>query len=608
MFISQCYPLTFHCVCFVLFFLLCLIVYSCVTRCRRHYRTYVTSRIARSTMAENNPIQNPEVSDPAPANADAPAELTPPAVLAPTVGVSLEQVLETSTAEAGPTLAAAAPTPPSDQMSQFFSTLIAKFDEQRQEFCQFRSQFDEQRQELNSKFQDLNSRFDSKFCALDSRLDEHLTNFTLFQSEVSQQLNSVNSKVDKQSTKIASLASAVENNSTQISDINEHLTGQLKKCESLQSETVQQMTEFKDSINKDIATVSEKQLNLGHWARDKFKDNESEISNLKGEVTKKLKGVDNKIEGLHDSLNNKIETAKLVIQAQAEMERKEIEVKIDELEIKVAEKTISAFPVNAMPLSIPPNLKFSGNRGEQPITFLRNVENYFALARHIPESSKPKVIAQMLVDHAQEWFQTLLPVPADFQDFRSKFINRFWDRNTQYNFKMDLAKGRWDQNGNMSMRDYAVSRIAQLKQCEPTPPDDEIMWLLTRHYPYVIQNLLKTSFVKDLEQFQILLGDFDQTNVQFASYQNQSQNSSRPRNGNNNNQNRGFPPRHSQGQERPFNHGPSPHFPPAPSPPAPTSFPPPFNAGQGQTAPLLAPPSTAPGQPPQRPLNRSGPE
>ncbi len=119
-------------------------------------------------------------------------------------------------------------------------------------------------------------------------------------------------------------------------------------------------------------------------------------------------------------------------------------------------------------------------------------------------------------------------------------------------FKMDLAKGRWDQNGNMSMRDYAVSRIAQLKQCEPTPPDDEIMWLLTRHYPYVIQNLLKTSFVKDLEQFQILLGDFDQTNVQFASYQNQSQNSSRPRNGNNNNQNRGFPPRHSQGQERPF--------------------------------------------------------
>ncbi len=65
-----------------------------------------------------------------------------------------------------------------------------------------------------------------------------------------------------------------------------------------------------------------KQLNLGHWARDKFKDNESEISNLKGEVTKKLKGVDNKIEGLHDSLNNKIETAKLVIQAQAEMERK----------------------------------------------------------------------------------------------------------------------------------------------------------------------------------------------------------------------------------------------------------------------------------------------
>ncbi len=62
-----------------------------------------------------------------------------------------------------------------------------------------------------------------------------------------------------------------------------------------------------------------------------------------------------------------------------------------------------------------------------------------------------------------------------------------------------------------SMRDYAAGKIAALKLCSPPMEDKEIICLLTRHFPYSIQNLIRSIAPRDIEAFQSLLGNYDIT-------------------------------------------------------------------------------------------------
>ena len=61
------------------------------------------------------------------------------------------------------------------------------------------------------------------------------------------------------------------------------------------------------------------------------------------------------------------------------------------------------------------------------------------------------------------------------------------------------------------MQEYATEKLAGLKLCTPTIPEEEMVCLLIRHFPSQIQNLLKNLLPLTAEKLITQLGSYDAT-------------------------------------------------------------------------------------------------
>lgn len=81
---------------------------------------------------------------------------------------------------------------------------------------------------------------------------------------------------------------------------------------------------------------------------------------------------------------------------------------------------------------------------------------------------------------------------------------RYWSQDIQIETKLSLLSAG-------SMRDYATNKAAALKLCDSPMYEEEIVGVLTRHFPLQTQNVLKSVSPMPLQKFLVLLGNYDQT-------------------------------------------------------------------------------------------------
>lgn len=194
----------------------------------------------------------------------------------------------------------------------------------------------------------------------------------------------------------------------------------------------------------------------------------------------------------------------------------------------------------SLPWTPPSNLNFTGNLNENPCEFIRRVEDYMELTKAIPNHLKTKFVQQLLRGSAASWLLAINPFPRNFTDFKNRFLERYWGEQVRYDFERRVMEGRWEERAGVSLLDYAVDKIAALKLCDPQISDTRLIWMITSHFPYQIQNLLNSVDSLDLEKMQLLLAKYDRTRMGQGSGGGRPNNQYRQ----NESQGRGGPPAH----------------------------------------------------------------
>ncbi len=89
---------------------------------------------------------------------------------------------------------------------------------------------------------------------------------------------------------------------------------------------------------------------------------------------------------------------------------------------------------------------------------------------------------QVLEGNAKAWLETLWPPPESFEEFVVRFLELYWGKEHQMNFRISLMSGYY-RTSYGTMRYDAACKIAALRMCSPPVPVDEIICILTRHFP-----------------------------------------------------------------------------------------------------------------------------
>jgi predicted RNA-binding protein len=269
------------------------------------------------------------------------------------------------------------------------------------------------------------------------------------------------------------------------------------------SEVVGKCDELRGEIAVQVATctqlIEEKHAEVG--ARIDSMSTEIEENKARfGEIQNEVKEVRGQVTEISADTKRQVEE-------QVKRQLEEQERKIQELREIAESKVDGGGACRGSNINIPASLKFSGHPSENPNAFVKALQSFFVLS-NVREAHKTLLLHQALEGNAKAWLETLCPLPNSFNEFVVRFLDRYWGKEQQMNFKISLMSGYY-RNSSGTMRDYAARKIAALKMCSPPVPDEEIICILTRHFPLSIQNLLRSVDVKDVEKFQVLLGNYD---------------------------------------------------------------------------------------------------
>ncbi|KAK7794583.1 hypothetical protein R5R35_003598 [Gryllus longicercus] len=269
------------------------------------------------------------------------------------------------------------------------------------------------------------------------------------------------------------------------------------KCDELRGEIAVQVATCTQLIEERHAEVGARIDSISTEIQKKDEENKARFGEIQNEV-QEVRGQVTEI-----SANTKRQVEEQVTRKLEEQERK-----IQELR-EIAESKVGGGACRGSNINIPASLRFSGHPNENPNAFIKSLQSFFVLS-NVREAHKTLLLHQALEGNAKAWLETLCPMPNSFDEFVVRFLDRYWGKEQQMNFKISLMSGYY-RTSSGTMRDYAARKIAALKMCSPPVADEEIICILTRHFPLSIQNLLRSVDVKDVEKFQILLGNYDLT-------------------------------------------------------------------------------------------------
>ncbi|KAK7873843.1 hypothetical protein R5R35_005708 [Gryllus longicercus] len=268
------------------------------------------------------------------------------------------------------------------------------------------------------------------------------------------------------------------------------------KCDELRGEIAVQAATCTQLIEERHAEVGARIDSLSSEIVKKDEENKARFGQIQNEV-QKVRGKVTEI-----SADTKRQVEEQVIQKLEEQERK-----IQELREIAESKVEGGGACRGGNINVPASLRFSGHPNENPNAFIKSLQSFFVLS-NVREAHKTLLLHQALEGNAKAWLETLCPLPNSFDEFVVRFLDRYWGKEQQMNFRISLMSGYY-RTSSGTMRDYAARKIAALKMCSPPVADEEIICILTRHFPLSIQNLLRSVDVKDVEKFQILLGNYD---------------------------------------------------------------------------------------------------
>lgn len=186
--------------------------------------------------------------------------------------------------------------------------------------------------------------------------------------------------------------------------------------------------------------------------------------------------------------------------------------KVTELEERMYAAQRSANVGNVVSHAALPNyLRFHGESKEQPYSFLTALENYF-LVNGTPETMKLRFVEEALSSKAQYWWQALTPTPRSYEEWRGKFLERYWNQHHRFELRYRLMSEKYRKGSAESMCDFVTRKVSAFKICSENFDPAEIIRILIRQMPGNVRNLLWNNMPETIDELIERVSRFDQTN------------------------------------------------------------------------------------------------
>jgi hypothetical protein len=321
----------------------------------------------------------------------------------------------------------------------------------------------------------------------------------------------------------------------------ERLREEKERSEKVEREEKERLREEKERAEK--VEREEKERLREEKERAEKVERKEEINSILStfqSVGEKVKGqclrideCDRKIEDLSSQIESGKEVTKKEVNKLVTKEVKRIEEKVLALESEKAEKerrleaeiskvtervrrveqmgSATAIATTAIPNEALAMPSFRGNSHENPITFIKEVEDYLTLLS-CPLSHRSRLFLNMFRDRAKVWAQIMKYPQREYDELKAKFLERYWNVGAKFRFRQNVLQGSFQVGTKGSMEEYALRKIAAASNCEPPIGEEELIYMLIRQFPIRIQHVLWGAKVNTQEALLELLINLDSVN------------------------------------------------------------------------------------------------
>lgn len=158
------------------------------------------------------------------------------------------------------------------------------------------------------------------------------------------------------------------------------------------------------------------------------------------------------------------------------------------------------------------NLKlptFSGKMSDKPLQFSNALSKYIR-ATDIAEDNLQSILDQALQATAHDWWEFVENRVVTFEDFRARFLDRYWNDSAQERVRRELFEGRYRRESNSSMADYALQIYNRARYIDDAPSETGIVKRLRYHFDRDVQRALDCRQIIRIEELIATLEDLDQ--------------------------------------------------------------------------------------------------
>lgn len=201
---------------------------------------------------------------------------------------------------------------------------------------------------------------------------------------------------------------------------------------------------------------------------------------------------------------------------------------------------------------VPP---FTGHRNEiHPEMFLMHLEQYFS-SYLLTDEQRIGLFRRRLGNHAQTWFDSLMPSPTTYVELKSLFRQQYWSQSTQRKVRQEIF-APYRHHSPTNIVDHAMKWIAKAKFLYPPIEPYDLVGIIIQHYPSNLSLSIRGRNPKTTHELLTVLTELEESTSLYnstATPSYESRNFNAPRNrghhhnsyqptGRNNNNNNSFQP------------------------------------------------------------------
>lgn len=153
---------------------------------------------------------------------------------------------------------------------------------------------------------------------------------------------------------------------------------------------------------------------------------------------------------------------------------------------------------------------FSGNiKAVHPEKFINQLDTYFA---NVSLTSTQQLISvqRRLSDDAQTWFESLIPSPTDYEEFRIVFRQRYWSSATQRKIRNEIFRP-FQYRSSTGIATHAMGWIAKAKYLTPPVDQLDLVGIIIQHFPSTLGMAVRGRGPRSTNELLAVLTEFEES-------------------------------------------------------------------------------------------------